>query len=69
MVEMTGELITLLREFQKEFGDIVPLRELPASVTTKELVDAIKSSIENKDNIVAKKFGYKKIDNDPNIII
>lgn len=69
MVEMTGELITLLREFQKEFGDIVPLRELPASVTTEELVDAIKSSIENRDNIVAKKFGYKKIDNDPNIII
>lgn len=69
MVEMTGELITLLREFQKEFGDIVPLRELPASVTTEELVDAIKSSVENRDNIVAKKFGYKKIDNDPNIII
>lgn len=69
MVEMTVELITLLREFQKEFGDIVPLRELPASVTTEELVDAIKSSIENRDNIVAKKFGYKKIDNDPNIII
>lgn len=69
MVEMNSELITLLREFQKEFGDIVPLRELPSSVTTEQLMEVIKYSIENRDNIVAKKFGFKKMDNNPNIII
>ena len=69
MIEMNRELITLLQEFQKEFGDIVSLRELPASVTTEELVEVIKSSIENRDNIVVKKFGFKKMDDSPNIII
>lgn len=69
MVEMNSELITLLREFQKEFEDIVPLRELPSSVTTEQLMEVIKYSIENRDNIVAKKFGFEKMDNNPNIII
>lgn len=69
MVEMTNELISYLRVFQKEFGDIVPLRELPSSVTTEELIEAVKISIEKNVNILPTKFGFDKLENDPDIII
>ena len=69
MFELTNELLTYLRTFQKEFGDIVPLRELPASVTTEELIEAIKVSIEKKENILLKKFGYEELAANPDILI
>ena len=69
MFELTNELLTYLRTFQKEFGDIVPLRELPASVTTEELIEAIKVSIEKKENILPKKFGYEELAANPDILI
>lgn len=69
MVEMTNELLTYLRTFQKEFGDIVPLRELPASVTTEELIEAIKISLEKKENILPSKFGFEELENNPDILI
>ena len=69
MVEMTNELLTYLRTFQKEFGDIVPLRELPASVTTDELIEAIKSSIERKENILPKIFGFEELEDNPDVMI
>ncbi len=69
MVEMTNELISYLRVFQKEFGDIVPLRELPSSVTTEELIEAVKISIEKKENILPTKFGFDKLESDPDITI
>ena len=69
MVEMTNKLLTYLRTFQKEFGDIVPLRELPAYVTTEELIEAIKVSIEKKENILPKKFGYEELEANPDIRI
>lgn len=69
MVEMTNELISYLRAFQDEFGDIVPLRELPATVTTEEIIEAIKDSLEKKENTLAKRFGFDSLDNNPNILI
>ena len=69
MVGMTNELLTYLRAFQKEFGDIVPLRELPAFVTTEELIEAIKISIEKKENILPSKFRFEELENNPDILI
>ena len=69
MIEMTNELLTYLRTFQKEFGDIVPLRELPASVTTEELMDAIKISIEKKENILPSKFGFDELENNVDVLM
>lgn len=69
MVEMTNELISYLRVFKKEFGDIVPLRELPSSVTTEELIEAVKISIEKKENILQTKFGFDKLESEPDIIV
>lgn len=69
MIEMTSELIPYLRAFQKEFGDIVPLRELPASVTTEELIEAIKHSIEKKRNLLPSRFGFEELEEIPNIDI
>lgn len=69
MVEMTNELLTYLRNFQNEFGDIVPLRELPASITTEELIEAIKISIEKKQNILPTKFGFEELENNPDILM
>lgn len=69
MVEMTNELLTYLKAFQKEFGDIVPLRELPSSVTTEELVEAIMISIEKKENILPSKFGFEELENNSDILI
>ena len=66
---MTGDLLTYLRVFQKQFGDIVPLRELPSSVTTGELIEAIKLSIQNNENILPQKFGYGELDKDSEILI
>lgn len=66
---MTNELISYLRIFQKEFGDIVPLREISSSVTTEELLEAIKISIEKKVNILPTKFGFDKLESEPDIIV
>ncbi len=69
MVDMTNELLTYLRAFQKQFGDIVPLRELPQSVTEEELIEAIKLSIQNNENILPEKFGYGELEKNPDILI
>ena len=69
MFDMTNELLTNLRDFQKQFGDIVPLRELPQSVTTEELIEAIKLSIEKNENILPQKFGYSELDKNRDILI
>lgn len=69
MVEMTNELLTYLKAFQKEFGDIIPLRELPSSVTTEELIEAIMISIEKKENILPSKFGFEELENNSDILI
>jgi len=69
MIEITDELLVCLRAFEKHFGDIVPLRELPAYVTTEELIEAIKLSIESNKNTLPQKFGYGELEQNPDIII
>ena len=69
MIDMTSDLLTYLRAFQKQFGDIVPLRELPSSVTTDELIEVIKISIQNNENILLQRFGYAELEKDPEILI
>lgn len=69
MIDMTSDLLTYLRAFQKQFGDIVPLRELPSSVTTDELIEVIKISIQNNENILPQRFGYAELEKDPEILI
>lgn len=67
MVSMDIELIEKLREFQNKFGDIVPLRELPATVTNQELIDAIETAIKTGTNDFATRFGYAVLEKDANI--
>lgn len=69
MIEMTGDLLTCLRAFQKQFGDIVPLRELPSSVTTEELIKAIQFSIEKNENNLPQLFGYGELEKNPDVLI
>lgn len=69
MIEMTSELLSYLRAFQKEFGDIVPLRELPASVTAEEIIEAVKTSIEKKENLLPRIFEFEKLESDLDILI
>ena len=66
---MTNELIKYLKEFKDTFGDIVPLRELPSSVSEAELIDVIKKSIEEKTNYLPEIFGYGLSDANPDKII
>ena len=68
-MEMTQELIKYLKEFKDTFGDVVPLRELPSSVSEVELIEAIKKSIEEKNNYLPEVFGYGLLDADPDKII
>lgn len=58
-----------LKEFKNTFGDIVPLRELPSSVSEVELIEAIKKSIEEKTNYLPEIFGYRLIEADSNKVI
>lgn len=57
-MEITKELRHYISEFYKEFGDVVPLRELPASATTEEVIDAIKLSLEAHENLLSKVYEY-----------
>ena len=69
MFEMTNELVIWLRKFQKEFGDIVPLREIPASMSTDELIEIVKLSIEKKENLIPAKLGLDNLEKNQNIDI
>lgn len=68
MIEMTSDLIIAMRKFKETFGDIVPLRELPSTVTTDELINVIMNSIEKNTNLLPSYFGYKDLENDKNIL-
>ena len=69
MIEMNNELISAMRKFKEVFGDIVPLRELPQSTTNEEVINAINESIEKKVNKLPDLFGYKKLEENKNILI
>lgn len=57
-MEITQELVKYLKEFKDVFGDIVPLRELPSSVSEEELIEVIKKSIKENTNYLPEVFGY-----------
>ena len=63
-MNITNELKEYMSEFHKEFGDIIPLRELPPSTTTEEAISAIKLSLEAHENLLPKIFGYGKLEKD-----
>lgn len=69
MVDITKEMLSCLKAFQNQFGDVVPLRELPQSVNTEDLIAAIKLSIQNNENLLPKMFGYGKLENNPDMTI
>lgn len=69
MIQMTAELIEHMRRFHDVFNDVVPLHEIPSSVSNDELIKAIKESINKGDNILPIVFGYKTLEEDRNIII
>lgn len=64
MIELTKELMTAIQRFREHFGDIVPLREIPGSVSTAELIEAINGSIQKNSNLLPTVFGYGEIDRD-----
>ena len=62
MIEFTRELLHAMQQFREHFGDIVPVQEIPASVSTKDVVEAIGQSIRN---LLPSILGYGKIERDP----
>lgn len=69
MVELTDELIGYMRKFQEQFGDIVPLRELPQSITVEQLIEVIKKSLACKENKIAEFFQLEELEKNKNIEI
>jgi hypothetical protein len=58
MITVNEELKEYMKSFKNRFGDIVPLREIPGSVTNEQLIDAIKKSMDSGENILSSEFGY-----------
>lgn len=58
-----------MKRFQKEFNDVVPLRELPASISSEEIIDAIKICLDEKENLLPVILGYEELEKDKSIII
>lgn len=58
-----------MHKFQEVFGDIVSLRELPQTISNKEVIDAINDSIKKQVNVLPERFGYKEIEKDKSILV
>lgn len=69
MIELNEELINAMKLFNKRLGDVVPLRKIPPEVTNEELLNAINYSLTNNYNILPERFGYGKLDKNPDVII
>lgn len=65
MIEFTRELLHAMQQFREHFGDIVPVQEIPASASTKDVVEAIGQSIRKNQNLLPSILGYGKIERDP----
>lgn len=61
-MKLTAELYEWMDKFEEHFVAVVPLRQIPLSVTDEELILAIKESIEKGENLLPKMFGYDKDD-------
>ncbi|ADL36293.1 hypothetical protein bpr_II356 (plasmid) [Butyrivibrio proteoclasticus B316] len=69
MIEMNDELVNAMQLFKKEFGDDVPLRELPPNATNKMIIEAVKESISQKRNMLPERFGYDELDDSSDLLI
>ena len=58
MITFDEEMETWMELFCDRFDDIVPLMQISTSVTNEQLIDAIRQSIEAKENLLPVIFGY-----------
>ena len=68
-MKLSKELIDNMKEFKKKFNDVVPLTQIPSSVTEEELICAIRRSIEEGKNLLPDIFGYRKLESDADKMI
>ena len=66
---ITQELCDAIKRFQAEFGDIVPMIEIPPDVDNEELIGDIDSAIETHNNFLPGKYKYAELDENPDITI
>ena len=69
MIEMNNELITAMRKFKDVFGDIVPLRELPADTTNEDIIKAVNESLSANKNLLPERFGYQNLNSNLDTLI
>lgn len=58
MITFDEEMKKWFKLFYEQFHDIVPLRQISGQVTNEQLIDAIKRSIEAKEDLLPVLFGY-----------
>lgn len=58
MIIVNYELIIAMRRFRNFFRESVSLREIPNNITNEELINAINDSINAKENLIPKIFGF-----------
>ena len=58
MITFDEEMKKWFRLFFEAFHDVVPLRQISGRVTNEQLIDAIKQSIEARENLLPTIFGY-----------
>lgn len=69
MLVVDKDLHEYMKQFQKEFNDIVPLRELPANISSEEIIDAIKICLDKKENFLPVILGYGELEKDKSIFM
>lgn len=57
MIELTDEYRNAARDFRKKFGYGVPLKMVPATTTTQELIDVLQFCINSDKDILLEKLG------------
>lgn len=67
-MKITKQLLTEAKKFYKKFGNVVPLRELPETTTTEEVVDVIRESLTTGENLFPERFGLHEVETSQNII-
>jgi hypothetical protein len=58
MITFDDEMKKWFRLFSEQFHDVVPLAQISGLVTNEQLIDAIKQSIEAKEDLLPVIFGY-----------
>lgn len=58
MVELNEEFRKLNNLMYETFGDRIPLRQIPQSVTNEEISEAVRQSVAEGRNLLPSLFGY-----------